>query len=101
MAVKNGLTPIHPGEFLAEILEEIGVSQSEFSRRIGVSRMRISHIVNGQRPVTAEMAHLIGKAFGQTPKYWMNLQASYDLKIAERSLKDQISRIHRLEPATA
>jgi len=90
---------IHPGEFLSEILEEIGISQSEFARRIGVSRMRISHIVNGQRPVTAEMAHLLGKAFGQTPQYWMNLQVSYDLKTAGIGLKDKLRHIQQLEAA--
>ena len=99
MTTKNGLMPIHPGEFLSEILDEMSMSQAEFARRIGVSRMRISHIVNGQRPVTAEMAHLIGKAFGQTPKYWMNLQASYDLKVAGIGLKDKLRRISQFEVA--
>ena len=59
MIVKNKIHIIHPGEFLAEVLDGTGISQAEFARRIGVSRMRVSLIVNGQRPVTAEMAHLI------------------------------------------
>jgi hypothetical protein len=46
--------------------------------------MRISHVVKGKRPVTAEMALLFGKAFGQTPQYWINLQVTYDLKMAEK-----------------
>lgn len=90
------ISEIHPGEFLAEILDETKISQSEFARHIGVSRMRISHIVNGQRPVTAEMAHLIGKAFGQTPQYWMNLQVSYDLKTAESELKNTLRNIQQI-----
>jgi len=101
MIAKNKMYAIHPGEFLAEFLDETGISQAEFARRIGVSRMRISHIVNGQRPVTAEMAHLIGKSFGQTPQYWMNLQVSYDLKVAERGLKDRLRHVHPLEVAAA
>ncbi len=96
MTFKNGMKPIHPGEFLAEILDEMEISQSEFARRIGVSRMRISHIINGQRPITAEMAHLIGKAFGQTPQYWMNLQVSYDLKTAETELKNTLRNIQQI-----
>ena len=52
--IRNGLTPIHPGEYLAEILEELHISQALFARTIGVSPMRISHVVKGKRPVTAE-----------------------------------------------
>ena len=99
MTTTNGMNLIHPGEFLSEILEEMGISQAEFSRRIGVSRMRVSHIINGHRPVTAEMAHLIGKAFGQTPQYWMNLQANYDLKVAAIELHDRLLHIHQYEAA--
>jgi antitoxin HigA-1 len=69
MAIKNGLPPIHPGEFLQEILEELDTPQAEFARRIGVSPMRISHVINGARPITAELALLFGRAFGQSPEY--------------------------------
>ena len=82
--IKSGLPPIHPGEFLREILEERGLSQAHFSRLIGVSPMRISHVIKGTRPVTAELALLFGRAFGQSPQYWLNLQGTYDLKLAER-----------------
>ncbi len=47
--------------------------------------MRISHVVKGTRPVTAELALLFGRAFAQSPQYWLNLQAAYDLKMAERA----------------
>lgn len=99
MSSRNRMKAIHPGVFLAEILDETGISQAEFARRIGVSRMRISHVVNGQRPVTAELAYLIGKAFGQTPQYWMNLQVSYDLKTAEPGLKNKLRHINPFEAA--
>ncbi len=75
---KNGLPPIHPGEFLRETLAELGISQAQFARAIGVSPMRASHVVNGTRPVTAELALLFGWALGQSPQYWLNLQATYD-----------------------
>ena len=92
--VKNGLPAVHPGEFLGEILSEMNVSQAEFARGITMSPMRISHIINGTRPVTAELALLLGRAFDQSPQYWLNLQASYDLKNAEASIGDRLAEVH-------
>ncbi len=100
MCPKNGLPPIHPGEYLKEILEELGISQAEFARKIGLSTMRISLIIRGKRPITAEMALIFGKAFGQTPQYWLNLQAAYDLKIAERAVGRRLVGIHTLAHAS-
>jgi len=96
MITKNGLAAVHPGEYLRELLEELELSQSAFARNVGVSTMRISHIVNGKRPVTAEMALLFGKAFGQTPQYWLNLQTDYDLKTAEKALRTKLVYVHAL-----
>jgi addiction module HigA family antidote len=97
---KSGLAPIHPGEFLAEILDELGVSQAEFARAIGVSPMRVSHVARGARPVTAELALLFGKAFGQTPEYWLNLQADYDLRTAKAGIgKRRLAAVAVLAPA--
>ena len=90
------LPAIHPGEFLAEILDETGFSQAEFARRIGVSPMRVSHVLRGARPVTAELACRFGKAFGQTPQYWLNLQADFDLKTIGPELAPLLRRIERL-----
>jgi addiction module HigA family antidote len=97
--MKSGLPPIHPGEFLKEILEDRGISQAQFARAIGVAPMRISHIVKGARPVSAELALLFGRALGQSPQYWLNLQAAYDLKIAERSIRAQLKAVTELESA--
>src|SRR3546814_18869180 len=69
-ATKNGMPPIHPGELLREILHDLDMSQAAFARMIGVSPMRISHIVRGERPVTAALALRFGRAFGQTPEMW-------------------------------
>lgn len=91
--VKNGLPAIHPGEYLTEILDELGMSQAEFARRIGVSAMRISHVVRGSRPVTAELALLFGRALGQSPQYWMNLQTTFDLKVAETLVGKQLPSV--------
>jgi addiction module HigA family antidote len=97
--IKNGLPPIHPGEFLAETLEELGLSQAQFARAIGVSPMRISHVINGTRPVTAELALLFGRALDQSPQYWLNLQADYDLKAAEVTIRKQLQTVTRLASA--
>ena len=96
MNPKNNLPPVHPGEFIREILDELGMTQADLARAVGLSTMRISHVVNGRRPVNAEMALLFGKAFGQTPQYWINLQAAYDLKTAEKVIGSRLAGIHEL-----
>ena len=97
--IKSGLSPIHPGAFLRETLEERGISQARFARAIGVAPMRISHVVNGTRPVTAELALFFSKALGQSPAYWLNLQAAYDLKVAEKQIGTRLRTVSELEPA--
>jgi addiction module HigA family antidote len=96
--INGGFTPIHPGEFLAETLEELDISQAQFARTIGVSPMRVSHVVNGARPVTAELALLFGRALGQSPQYWLNLQTAYDLKMAEAGIGDRLRMIAEIVP---
>jgi len=97
--VKNGLPPIHPGEFLREALTGLGISQAQFARAIGVAPMRISHLVNGMRPVSAELALLFGRALGQSPQYWLNLQAAYDLKVAAQLMGPRLRAVAELAPA--
>jgi addiction module HigA family antidote len=92
----SGLPPIHPGDYLAETLHELRLSQAQFARLIGVSPMRVSHIINHNRPVTAELALLFGRAFGQSPQYWLNLQAAYDLKRAEAAIGKQLLAVAEL-----
>jgi len=91
--VKSGLPVFHPGDFLRETLEGLGVSQAQFARAIGVSPMRVSHVVKGTRPVTAELALLFGRALGQSPQYWLNLQAAFDLKTAEQSMGKRLNAV--------
>ncbi len=95
--IKSGLPAIHPGEFLKEILEDREVSQAQFARAIGVSAMRISHVIKGARPVTAELALLFGRALGQSPQYWQNLQSAFDLKQAERQIGQRLKSVSELE----
>ena len=81
---------------MKEFLDELGISQNAFALSIGVSPMRISLVVKGKRPVTAELAVLFGKAFSQTPQFWMNLQTSYELKIAQKKLSQRIKQVQPL-----
>ena len=97
--MKNGLPPIHPGAFLREILGELALSQAQFARAIGVAPMRISHVINGARPVTADLALLFGRALGQSPQYWLNLQAAYDMKLAEQAMGSRLKAVAELAPA--
>jgi len=97
----NGLPPIHPGEFIKEMLQETGVSQAAFAKNLNVSPMRISHIIHGRRPVTAEMAFLIGKATGQTPEYWLNLQMDYDLKVTGRMVQRKLEVVREVAGLSA
>jgi addiction module HigA family antidote len=94
--MKNKLPAIHPGEFLAEILAEIGVPQAAFARAAGISSMRVSHVINGARPVSADLALLFGKVLGQSPEYWLNLQAAYDLAKARDALGPQLKNVRPL-----
>jgi antitoxin HigA-1 len=95
--MRKSLAAIHPGEFLAEILTELDISQAEFARVIGVSAMRVSHVIGGSRPVTAELALLFGKALDQSPEYWLNLQAAYDLAAARNSVRRRLRAIRPLQ----
>lgn len=96
---RNGLPPIHPGEYIREALDDLGLTQAALAKTLGVSAMRISHLVREERPITAEMALRLGQAFGQSPQYWLNLQADYDLKLAMTEFKDSLRQIPELAHA--
>lgn len=95
----NGLPAIHPGEFLRETLEDMAMTQAAFAEAIGVSPMRVSHLLRGERPVTAELALRLGRALRQTPQYWLNLQTAYDLKLAQIEMKDSLLAVREIVAA--
>ncbi len=76
------IEPIHPGEHLQELLEELGITQYRLAKTIGVPQIRISDIVRRRRSITADTALRIGRALGTTPDFWLNLQRMYDLDVA-------------------
>ncbi|MDE2928662.1 MAG: HigA family addiction module antitoxin [Acidobacteriota bacterium] len=79
-------SPVHPGEHLAEILGELGISQYRLAKAMGVPPIRINDIVHCRRSITADTALRIGKALGMTPEFWLNLQRMYDLDLARSSV---------------
>jgi addiction module HigA family antidote len=90
---------MHPGEFLRETLDDLALTQAAFAEAIGVSPMRVSHLLRGDRPVTAELALRLGRALGQSPQYWLNLQTGYDLKVAQAQMKDALRGVRELAAA--
>jgi antitoxin HigA-1 len=86
-------TPIHPGEILADELNEIGVSAAALARILEIPPNRISQIIAGKRAISADTALRLGRYFGTTPDLWMNLQKTYELDLARRQLGADISNI--------
>jgi addiction module HigA family antidote len=83
----------HPGEVLAQKLEALGVSPTELARQLHVPANRISQIIHGKRAITGDSALRLAHWFGNTPEFWMNLQASYDLRIATQGAGRQIKSL--------
>lgn len=87
MSASDSFAVVTPGDVLKEeFLEGYGLSQNSLARAIGISPNRIAEIVNNRRRITADTALRLGLYFGNTPEFWMNLQARYDLKTARKNL---------------
>ncbi len=85
------MNPIHPGEILREeFLIPMGLTSYRIAKDIGVPPSRINDIVNEKRGISADTALRLGKYFGTTPDMWLNLQARYDLDIAEDMLGERL-----------
>jgi antitoxin HigA-1 len=86
------LDEIHPGEVLLEdFMKPLGISARMLSADIDVSPSRISDLVRGQRPITADTALRLGIYFGMEPRFWINLQSEYDMRRVARELQDKIT----------
>lgn len=94
------LAPVHPGEVLMEdFIEGFGITQNKLAVAIGVPPRHINEIVHGQRAVTADTTLRLGKYFGVSAQFWLNLQTQYDLDVAEDRLSMQIDAITPLRVA--
>ena len=88
----NAMRPIHPGEVLKEELAEINMSANAFAQALHVPANRITAILSGTRSITADTALRISFFFGTTPEFWLNLQTSYDLKVARESVGKKVKQ---------
>ena len=90
---------IHPGEHLAEQLEALDMSAAELGRRLKVPANRITEIINGQRAITGDTALRLGHFFHTSPEFWLNLQAIYDLRLAQQKSGNAIKALPTLARA--
>jgi addiction module HigA family antidote len=91
-----GRSAIHPGEHLAEQLQELEMSAAELGRQLGVPTNRITAILNGQRAITGDTALRLGHFFGNSPQFWLGLQALYELRTAEKKAGGEIRSLPTL-----
>jgi addiction module HigA family antidote len=86
-------TPIHPGILLADELEEIGISSHELAISIGIPPHRLRDILKGIKPISADTSLRLGKYFGISDGFWLNLQKIYELDLARQTISDQLDKI--------
>ena len=95
---KNGMPPVHPGESLADDLSEMEVTPQEFDALLAVPLGTTEALLDGRRDMDAEYALRLSHYFGGTARFWMNLQVSYDLKVAEKKVGPKILKEVKPKP---
>jgi addiction module HigA family antidote len=85
--------PIHPGEHLAEELQELGISARELARELRVPVTRVTEILRGRRGITGDTALRLGRYFQVSPDFWMNLQKLYEIDLARRQIGEDLASI--------
>ena len=101
MAADTVMAPVHPGEILLEeFLTPLAVSQYRLAKEIGVPARRINEIVHGQRRISADTALRLARYFGTSERFWINLQARYDLEVEKDRLGDALEGIRPLSAAS-
>lgn len=98
--MKDKIPPIHPGEILMEeFLEPMDITQNRLAVSIDVPPRRINEIVHGMRRITADTALRLGRFFGMSAQFWINLQSHYDLEVERDAIGDQLDKIQPLHVA--
>ena len=101
MAADTVMAPVHPGEILLEeFLTPLGVSQYRLAKAVDVPARRINEIVHGQRRITADTALRLSRYFGTSERFWLNLQARYDLETEKDRLGAALEGIRPLSAAS-
>jgi len=97
------LDEIHPGEILLEdFMKPMEITARKLAADIDVSPSRISELVHGKRPITADTALRLGLFFGMEPRFWLNLQSEYDMRVVHRELHAKIApRVRIFQPVSA
>lgn len=91
--LRKKLSPVHPGEILLEdYMKPLGLSQYRVARDIGVPPRRVNEIVHGKRAVTADTSLRLSRYFGTSERFWLNLQARYDLELQKDKLGDRLDK---------
>ena len=90
---------IHPGEILAEELDEIAVTPTALARQLRVPPNRITQIIQGKRAITGDTALRLGHWFGTSAQFWLNLQGAYELRIAQQTAGAEIARLPKRQKA--
>ena len=91
------IAPIHPGKVLqADFLNPFGITQHKVAVEIGVPPRRINEIVHGKCGISADTALRLASYFGTTPRFWMNLQSNYELRVARTKAAEDLERIEPL-----
>lgn len=91
------LTPIHPGEHLAEELEALNMSPTELARQLSVPTNRVTQILKGTRAITGDTALRLGHFFGTSAEFWLNLQSLYNLRLAQQAVGKKIDSLPTLK----
>ena len=100
MTAETVMAPVHPGEILLEeFLEPLGVSQYQLAKAVSVPARRINEIVHGQRRISADTALRLARYFGTSERFWINLQARYDLEVEKDRLGPALDDIQPLSAA--
>jgi addiction module HigA family antidote len=99
-SLTSSLAPMHPGEFLRETNPPaLALPKAEVARRLGISRQTLYDILAEKQLVTVAMALRLGKFFGNTPDFWLNLQRDYDLRVLSAHLADELAAIEKVGAA--
>lgn len=101
-SVMNRILNIHPGEILSEdFLKPMGLSAYRLSKGANIDQTRISEIIRGKRSITADTALRLARFFGNSPEFWLNLQAHYDLEQKKRQMEKDLKKIRPYSPQSA
>jgi addiction module HigA family antidote len=97
MPIKIERRPTHPGAILREdTLPEINLSADELADALGISRQNLNEILNERAPVTADIAHRLGRAFGMSPDIWLRIQQAVDLYDTQKENESVYAQIERI-----